>query len=163
MSKPKSRTLREQELDLAADTLSGDLRDYFLEMLRHEKSGAPWNTRPEREQREVVDRVTSKVESIIRRAVELIAADGRKTIKAHVESVTVKEAIKATLLLPRSDEQRHELFDATGSDVLITVSDASAYIGERAPAPIVPDQADAFDMPMLPPPQNGQDRDLPAF
>ena len=128
------------DTDLAAETLTGDLRDLILDTLRNEQDKRPWNQRSEAQQHETADRIESACHAWARKAVELIAAGGRRTIKATIEQVVVKDGIKAVLTMSKFDELRHNLVDAQGSTVLIVVADPEEYEGERAPAKITPDQ-----------------------
>ena len=121
-------------------TLTGDLRDLILDTLQHEQAKRPWSERAEHDQRDTVARVEQAVTAWVRRAVELIVANGRQTIRATLEQVTVKEGIKATLTLSKFDAQRHALMDATGASVLVVVADPAAFEGEREAVAIVPDQ-----------------------
>lgn len=138
-------TEREQAVEIAADTLTGDVRDFILDRLKHEQNKRPWHERSEAEQRETVHAVEAAVQRVVRQAIELLASNGRPTIKATVEQVVIKEGIKAVLTLPRSSEQRHALADATGFTVLLVVADPANFTGEREPVAITPDQADLVD------------------
>lgn len=126
-------------LELAAETLTGDLRDFILDRLRHEQNKRPWHERSEAEQRDTVHQVETAVRHAVTRAVEIIAAGGLRTIKATIEQVTVKDGIKATLTMSKFDENRHNLIDATGSTVLLVVADPEDFTGERAEVEIKPD------------------------
>jgi len=128
-------------IDVAVATLSGDIRDFILDRLRREQDRRPWDQRSEASQKETVASVEAAVVTVLRKAVELIAGQGRSTIKAKLEKVTVKDGITAQLILGRFDQRRHNLIDATGAAVLIVVADAKEYVGERAPAAVKPDQA----------------------
>lgn len=134
--------VEEATVELASETLTGDLRDFILDRLRHEQSKRPWHERSEADQRDTVHQVESAVRDVVRRAVEIIAAGGLKTIKATIEQVTVKDGIKATLTMSKFDEHRHNLIDATGATVLVVVADPSDFTGEREPVEIKPDQAE---------------------
>ena len=72
---------------LAKETLTGDLRDFILDRLKHEQSKAPWHQRSEADQREAVHQVEAAVRSAVTRAVEIIAGHGRRTIKATIEQL----------------------------------------------------------------------------
>lgn len=132
----------DQTLDLAAETLTGDLRDFILDRLRHEQSKRPWHERSEADQRDTVHQVETAVRRAVTAAVEIIAAGGKRTIKATLESVTIKDGIKATLTMSKHDENRHNLADAQGSAVLIVVADPEDFTGERAEVEIRPDQSE---------------------
>ncbi len=132
----------EIDLDLAADTLTGDIRDLVLDTLRHEQDKRPWHLRSEAQQRETVSRVEQAAHAWVRRAVELIAAGGRRTIRATIEQVVIKDGIKAVLTMSKFDELRHNLVDAQGSSVLVVVAEPEQFEGERDPVAIKPDQPD---------------------
>lgn len=128
------------QINLAAETLTGDVRDFILDRLHHELDKRPWTERSENEQRRTVSDVEVCARHLVRRAVEVISAKGNRVIKATIESVTVKEGIKAVLTMSKFDEHRHNLIDATGSAILIVVADPEEFTGERAPVTIKPDQ-----------------------
>ena len=129
----------------AADTLTGDMRDQFLDRLRHEQNKQPWHLRSEADQRETVHQVEAMMRDMVERAVEIIAAHGRRTIRATVEQVPFKDGIKAVLTTSKFDANRHHLSDAQGKTVLIVVADADEFTGEQAPVEISPDQAAMFE------------------
>lgn len=139
--------------DIAADTMLGDLMACLVDELRMQHL---WQAMPMEQQKETIYRIQSRVQENIRTAVEIIASDNRPTIVATVESVTVKDGIKAVVTLPRSDAQRHELCDATGMSVLLIVGGAAGYYGGTDQVAPDPDQ----------PPLNGfgdgEQRDLAA-
>lgn len=129
-----------QARELAAETMTGDIRDFVLDLLRHEQSKRPWHERSEADQRDTVHRVEARVRDVIGTAVEMMASHGRTTIKAHIEKAEVKDGIKAVVTCGRSDRYRHQLLDAVGSRVMIVIADPDVFDGEREPAPITPDQ-----------------------
>ena len=112
---------------IAAETMLGDLMQLVIDELK----AAPdiWPKLGERWQHDVIDRTRQRVEDAVRQCVHIIASDHRPTIVATVESVTVKDGIKAVLTLPKSDTQRHELFDSAGRSCLIVVGGAEDYAG----------------------------------
>ena len=138
-AEPVDDDAEQKAVELAAETLTGDLRDFILDRLRHEQAKKPWNERSEGEQRETIREVERAMRYAAKQAVEIIAARGMKTIRATLEQVTVKEGIKATLMLSKFDAQRHSLIDATGAAVMVVVADVEDFVGEKAPAEIKPD------------------------
>ena len=123
---------------IAAETMRGDLMSCLID----EFKTAPdvWAKMSEDTQRDLIYRVQSRVQDAIRSAVEIIASDNRPTIVATVEQVTVKDGIKAVVSLPKSDAQRHELFDAAGMSVLLIVGGATSYYGGADQVKPDPDQ-----------------------
>jgi hypothetical protein len=135
----------DQAVIMAAETMTGDLRDFILDRLRHDHNPLPWNMRSEAMQRETVYQVTEAVSRVVREAVATIAADGRKVIMAELVQCTVKDQIKAVCHISKSDELRHLLIDGVGLPVLIAVADASRFTGTRGDVPVSADQPDIFD------------------
>lgn len=129
---------KEAAVEMAAETMTGDM----LAALVDEFKTAPdvWQKMPEHQQQDVIYRLQQRIQENVRQAVEIIASANRPTIVATVESVTVKDGIKAVLTLPKSDAQRHELFDAAGMPVLIIVGGASDYYGGTEKVKPDPDQ-----------------------
>jgi hypothetical protein len=150
MSNPDNQDISEETQDLASETLKGDLRDFVLDRIKHKPK--VWQQMTESEQRDLIHETESAVSDIIRRAVHIIAAEGRQAITATLEQVTVKDGIKAVATLSKHDPFRHELVDAQGKAILIVVADASAHMGQQEEA-----KPDA-DEPQLP-----MDDDEPVF
>lgn len=129
-------------VQVAIKTLTGDMRDFILDRLRHEQDKRAWHMRSEAEQRDTVHKVESAVHEIVTKAVEIIAAGGRRTIRATLDQVTVKDGIVGKIVMMKSDPLRHQLADSVGAQILIVVADPDEFTGERAPAKITPDQGD---------------------
>jgi hypothetical protein len=140
----------EATLKVARDTLTGDIRDFILDTLRHEQDKRPWDQRSEAEQRGTIALVEAAVLNSVTQAVEIVAAGGRRTIKATLEQVTVKDAIKGVLTLSRHDERRHALMDCVGQAVLVVIADPADYEGERSPVEVKPDQGELVDTVVVP-------------
>jgi hypothetical protein len=132
--------------DVAVKTMTGDLRDRFLAMLKYEQDKRPWSERSEEDQRGTIHTVEAAIQDYVRSAVELIAAGGLPTIKATLDQVVVKEGMKLILLMDKTHEQRLQIMDAVGGTILLVVADASTFMGEREPVPIKPDQRDIEDV-----------------
>jgi hypothetical protein len=124
--------ITEETQDLAAETLKGDVRDWYLDRVKQLQK--PWQQMGEAEQRSLIYDAESAAADMVRKAVRILAAEGRKVIVAQLEQVTVKDGIKAVVTLSKHDACRHELVDAQGKDVLIVVADAGDHMGEKAAA-----------------------------
>lgn len=136
-------TITEETINLANETLVGDIRDFLLDRVKNHKK--PWVAMSETEQHGEIHSATEAAKHLVRRAVNIIASEGRKVITGHLEQVTVKKEIKAVVTLPKSDECRHELIDSQGQSVLLVVADTAAFSGEGdAPEPD-PDQGDLIE------------------
>lgn len=114
---------------VAAETMVGDLLGALVDEIRILQD--PWQKTSEAKQAEVIDRLTRRVESVVKRAVHIIASDDRPTIRADLEQVTLKEGIKAVLTIRSDEPARHELYDATGQSVLVVIMNAEQYQGGK--------------------------------
>lgn len=128
----------EKTIDIAKETMTGDIRDCILTILRTQAKS--WKELTEDEQRNLAGDVQEQVEHIVARSVHLIAADGRPVIEAKLDSIMVKDGFKATITMSKEHELRHQLIDSQGCAVLLVVSDSEPYKGEKAPANIDPSQ-----------------------
>jgi len=129
-----------QEADLAAETLRGDLRDAMLDRFRNTKR--PWAAMTETEQREVADQFDAAARHLVQEATRIIAAGGRQTIVATVDSITVKDGIKVVAKVPMTEESLLQLGLAQGHAILIVAASSDQYSGESNPPEIDPDQQD---------------------
>lgn len=112
---------------IAAETMHGDLMKIVLDELK----AAPdvWQKLSEVEQDDVIERVKRRTGEVIADCVQLIATRGFTRIAAKVESVTVKDGIKAVLTLSQFASARHELVDAQGQTAYIVLADTDAFAG----------------------------------
>jgi ribosome modulation factor len=115
---------------MTADSIGRDL----LEGLVLEIKLLPnvWPKLPKSKQDDVIERLRKRVIKNVQTAVHMIASEGRTTIVAELEQVTVKDGIKAVLTMSKSDPNRHGLIDAQGKTVLVAIADAEDHMGEIA-------------------------------
>lgn len=128
------------EVDLAVDTLRGDLRDAMLDRFKNTKR--PWAAMTEKEQAEVANAFDSAARHLVTRATQIIAAGGRQTIVATVDSITVKDGIKVVAKVPMNEESLLQLGLAQGHAILIVAASSEKFDGESNPPEIDPDQQD---------------------
>jgi hypothetical protein len=123
-------------IEIAAKTLTGDLRDLVLSIQR--ESIEPWHRRSETQQRYFVGYAEAAIEVAVGRAVQIIAAGGFPAIAVTLEQLAFKpKGIEAKLAMNVIDRAtRHQLVDAQGKPVLIVIADPAAFIGARGPARI---------------------------
>ncbi len=136
-------TAEKDIVNIAAKTLTGDIRDFLLDRLKNFQK--PWVSMGEAEQRESINQTKEAAEHLVKKACRIISSEGRKVIEATVEQVIVKDGIKATMKCTNTFDALHELGGATGQIVLIVTSGAQDFVGEQAPALPIPDQADLLD------------------
>ena len=128
----------ESVVDLATETLSGDLRDVMLTHIRAMET--PWSKLSERDQQDKIYAIENATADIVRRAVRMIAADGRDTIEVKVEKFTVKDTIKMETIANVIVENIERLAENRGQSAILTFVSAADYIGERSAAKPDPDE-----------------------
>lgn len=135
---PEEAALHDTPIQVAEATLLGDIMKFVVDELK----AAPdvWQKLSQHKQDEVIYRIDSRARQLVGQVVDIIASNDRPTIAATVESVTVKEGIKAVLTLSKTDEQRHELFDAAGRPVLLVVASKEEFLGGADRVKSDPDQ-----------------------
>lgn len=130
-------------LDLATATLTGDVRDFLLDRVKG--LGKPWAAMTEDEQSDQIHAAKSAADQLVRKACQIIAAQGKKAINGKLENIAIKDKIQCRIDFNADDEQRHELFDAKGYVVSVVLADAQPFTGERGPAEPDPTQGDMLD------------------
>lgn len=141
MSEAAEAIIDDDGFDL--ETLRGDLRDALLGRLR--TMPKPWTVMSETEQQELIDGCVQMADNLVRKTVDMIASDGRKSITGTLEQYTEKDEIKAVLKFPSHAEHADVLHEMVGGRVLLVGSDPSAYLGEKAEARPDPEQPEIFE------------------
>ncbi len=133
--KDVSETKVSQEtLELAADTLTGDVTAFLIDRLRDWECA--YRYMPEHQQRAVIDDAMRAAGHLVESVVSIIAADGRETIPIRVKKVENDGAkIKVTIEASKEDANRHALFDAAGCVGHLVVADPEKFSGGDVPAP----------------------------
>ncbi|WP_269769320.1 DNA translocase FtsK [Pseudomonas aeruginosa] len=111
---------------IAAESLGRDL----LQALLQEVRALPdvWQKMSEQRQAAVIERMRATVERTVKHAVKLISAGERPAIDGILESVAIKEGIKATFKVSQFNPLRHDLIDRTGKVCMLVVADAAEYL-----------------------------------
>lgn len=133
-----THTATKEAIDLAVNTLTGDIRDTFLGHIRALQK--PYARCTQDEQKEVIERATKTAENLLRNAVVLIASHGHKVIHSTVDQIGVKDGIKIVLKSANTETALSELGNCIGKQVFIIVADASEFLGEKQEAKATPDQ-----------------------
>ncbi|MDI7862560.1 hypothetical protein MRS76_11365 [Rhizobiaceae bacterium n13] len=116
--------------DLAAETLSGDLRDVVLTHIRSMET--PWSKMSEAAQNDKIYAVTNATETIVRRAVSIIAAREQDTIFCKVTKFTVKDGIKAELVAASSVQNIERIAENISQPAIMVFASPEEYIGQRS-------------------------------
>lgn len=132
--------------ELTSDRLKGEMRDRVLGWIKAMQK--PWQQMSEMEQRNFAGAIESSCAGIIREAVNIIAANGRKCIVSTLEQYTEKDGLKITLKAFGKGETVAALHEACGREVLLVATGAEEFLGADDPE-IDGDQAPLFDETML--------------
>ncbi len=114
-------------LQMTPETVGRDL----LQALVQEMKLLPdvWAKLPKFKQDDVIDRLRKSVESNVRRAVHLIASEGRTAVVGELNQITIKGGVKAIVKFISKAPNLHELYDASGKAVLVVVVNHRDHIG----------------------------------
>jgi hypothetical protein len=112
---------------MTAETVAGDL----LGMLVGELKLMPdiWPRIGPDEQDDIIERVRKRVTDNIRKAVNLIASEGRITVIGDLKKVTFSDKVEAVFTLGKNDPSVRELTTAQGQACIIVVAAASNHMG----------------------------------
>lgn len=89
----------------------------------------PWVKLSKAKQDDVIDRLRSRVESNVKMAVHLLAAEGRIVVAGDLDQITIKDGVKAVVKFGSGAANLHELYDVAGKAVLVVVANAAEHIG----------------------------------
>jgi hypothetical protein len=81
------------------------------------------------EQDAIIERVRKRVTDNVRRAVELIASNGRITVAGDLKRVVFSDKVEAVFSLSKKDPRTLDLAEAQGLPCLIVVAAAASHMG----------------------------------
>lgn len=125
-------------IDLASETLRGDVRDSLLAWFKAQPKA--WPFMGEREQRDLANAADRYAMSVVKQACQIIAANERPCIVASLVEYKEKEGVEAKLKLASTGANVAALHEACGREVLIVTSGYDDVAGESGPAKIAADQ-----------------------
>lgn len=130
---------------MTAETLGIDL----LGMIVDEFKALPnvWQKMPQYDQDEVIERVRQRVQAAAKHAIGMIYSGGHSKILAYNEGVAIKDDIKATLNVMKTNdpEALQELYASHKKAVLIVLVDDERFTGGMDEVKGDPDQGGMFD------------------
>ncbi len=80
-------------------------------------------------QDDVIDRLRERVETKVKMAVHLIAAEGRFVVAGDLDQITIKDGVKAVIKFSASAPDLHELYECSGKAVLVVVANPAQHTG----------------------------------
>lgn len=125
-TKASRAAARKKSQEFTADRLAKRLTAGLLDELKD--MSQPWNKTPEAEQSVIIARITDTVRNATKEAVQVIAAQGVKGVVGTLFQVTVKEGVRATLVVPPGTDRLHDLADHATKDVVIVLSDPEKFM-----------------------------------
>jgi len=125
-------------LDIAAETLTGDIRDALLTHIRSMED--PWSKLSEKAQGEKIYAVTKTADYVVAQAVKLIATNGLPHIHVKTGKFTVKDGVKLEVLAVETVTNITALASHGQAAAVLVLADSSPYDGERAAARPDPDE-----------------------
>lgn len=133
-------TAQTEYTEFADSTLKGELMAITLDELK--AASDVWHKLGEQEQDEVIERIEKRVRDAVMQTIHLLSSHGFARVPAALESVTVKDGIKAVAIVSRTDAARHELIDAQGSVVTLVIADLSQFTDSPHEHKAEPDQSE---------------------
>lgn len=113
--------------NMTAETLGKDLLGALVTEIK--LLPEPWHKLSKAKQDDIIDRLRKRVESNVKMAVHLLAAEGRVTIAGDLDQITIKDGVKAVVKFGSGTANLHELYDVAGKAILLVVADAAAHLG----------------------------------
>lgn len=128
--------------ELAAETLGHDL----LEALVNEFGQATaWKGMTELQRQVVIDRLRGRVQKLLTEALEIIFVGNYPACRGVLESVTVKDGVKASLKIARTEHHLVELAEHVGTPVVLLMHDPQQYFEQMEKIRAKADQGELFD------------------
>lgn len=134
-------------VEVARETLRGDIRDFLLDRLKHDKEVLPWDAQNEGKQRETIAAANSAAERLIEKVANIVCGEGRVVVHMALEQITIKDGIKATLSCPNLTTAREHLGAAQGSTVAVIFLSTEHVQGQRKPRFAKKDEPSLLDQP----------------
>lgn len=125
-------------LTMTADTLGKSLLQGLIQEIRILPD--VWQKIPEKKQTEVIERLERQVRNAATIAVHTIAGGERETVYGKLESVAVKDKMKAVLVVNPSSPHKHDLLDAVNQDCLLIIGGAAEFLHGTDEVQADPDQ-----------------------
>ena len=128
--------------ELQIETLAGDLRDATLMRFRDTKRS--WTALTEEEQRDLANGMELAAKDMVRGAVRLLSGWEWPRAVVKLEEIKIvggdKAQVVGKITAANIEENRNVLGDHAGTMMMLLPVDSAAFMGEREPAKIDPDQ-----------------------
>lgn len=113
-------------LHMTAETLGRSLLEGLIQEIRIMPDH--WMKLSQAKQNDVIERLQKQITTAVGKAVYMIAAAERKTAYGKLESVAIKDKMKAVLVINPHSPCKHDLMDAVEQDCLLILGGAEEYL-----------------------------------
>lgn len=128
---------------LAAETLTGDVRDMLLTHIRAMET--PWSKLSERDQELKISAAVKCADELVRRAVQVVAHKGFPHLIVGTGKWAVKEGIILEVKSSGTVENITKLAEHGVGAAILVLAEPSQFWGEKDKAKPEPDQPDLLD------------------
>lgn len=129
-----------ENLDLQAETLSGDIRDVLLTHIRSMET--PWSKLSEAQQADKIYACEKAGRDLVRRAVNLVSDRGFAHLQVQLQDWTVKDGIKLKVGAAASVEAITKLAEHQSQSAVLVFASTSDFLNARTEVQADPDQPD---------------------
>lgn len=120
----------EKAAELAANTLRGDIRDKILSEFKAIPKS--WQTSSEDEQTRLINRAKDVADTLVRRAIDIVAAKGLPALPITVGKMTIDNSeCKGTFECYADDESLLRIRHLQGSRAMFVLASPDAFNGEQ--------------------------------
>ncbi len=121
----------EETTVIDSETLRGDIRDELLREFKHMPKS--WQTMNEDEQQRCIDRASDIADSLVRKAVDLVASRGLPALPIEVGKITIDgAACKGAFECYADDDNLLRIRHLQGSRAMFVLASPSAFQGEKS-------------------------------
>lgn len=113
--------------NMTADTIGKDLLQALVMELK--LLPEPWPKLTKKKQDDIIDRLRNRVETNVKMAVHMLAAEGRTVVAGDLDQITIKDGVKAVVKFGTGAANLHELYEVAGKSVLVVVANAADHTG----------------------------------
>jgi ribosome modulation factor len=113
--------------NMTADTIGKDLLQALVMELKLLPD--PWPKLSKKKQDDIIDRLRNRVETNVKMAVHMLAAEGRTVVAGDLDQITIKDGVKAVVKFGTGAANLHELYEVAGKSVLVVVANAADHTG----------------------------------
>lgn len=121
-----SNDINHHFLHMTSETLGRSLLEGLIQEIRIMPDH--WMKLSQAKQEDVIERLQKQITTAVGKAVYMIAAAERKTAYGKLESVAIKDKMKAVLVINPHSPCKHDLMDAVEQDCLLILGGAEEYL-----------------------------------